>query len=210
MSFARRLAKRSIGRWVWLETYRCLRLLWKQAQAAAAPTDGFDFRLLERGKLALYGKAGEYDFSPRFLQGLASRDDLCFGAFADGKLVSYCFFALMPTAIDSYLRFHFPQRWIYAYKAFTHPSWRGKRLHQQVFLQALPEIGRWVRGIRDPLGFVTLVVTENVTSLNAFTRLGFMPFESFPVLRIASRRRLLSGLEEESRAFYIETTAEQG
>lgn len=207
MSFARRLAKRSIGQWIWLETYCCLRLPWKQAQMAASalgpPGGEIGFRLLERSELHMYGKEGGYDFSAQFLGGLASRDDLCFGAFAGGKLVGYCFFALRPTAIDSYLRFHFAERWIYVYKAFTHPAWRGKRLQQELFLRAMPSVGDWLRGLRDPLGFVTLVVADNKPSLRAFARLGFAPFESFPVFRIRSRPRLLLADEDERGAFCI-------
>lgn len=207
MNAARRLAKRSIGRWVWLETYRCLRLPWDEAQRAAAavsePGEGFVFRLLERSELERYRGDAQHDISARFLDDLTSRDDLCFAAFAGGKLVSYSFFALTPTAIDSHLRFRFPARWIYAYKAFTQPSWRGKRLQQEVFLRAVPEVGRWVHGLRDPLGFVTLVVGDNKASLRAFARLGFVPYDSIPVLRVRSRPRLLSHSEDQPRAFDI-------
>jgi len=183
LSFARRLAKRSFGRWIWLETYRCLRLPWKQAQAAgttaAESAVPVEVRRLERSDLQRYSNETEYEISPQFLDGIASRDDLCCGAFVGGKLVSYRFFAVRPTAIDSYLRFHFPLRWIYAYKAFTHPSWRGRRLHRQLFLRSLPEVGRWLHGLHEPLGFVTLVVTDNIPSSSALARLGFSPFESF-------------------------------
>jgi hypothetical protein len=211
-AMTRRLAKRAVARWVWRETYRCLRLPWNQAQSAAGdvgdPAVPVEVRALERSELALYGNESTYDFSPQFLHGIASRDDLCVAAFAGGKLVSYCFFAVKPTAIDSYLRFHFPLRWIYVYKAFTHPAWRGRRLQQLVFLRARPEVSRWLHGLREPLGFVTLVMADNPPSLNAFARLGFKPFESFSVLRIRSRPRLLSGSEDEGRAFYIQATEE--
>jgi hypothetical protein len=212
MKAARRLAKRSLGRFIWRETYQCLRLPWKQAQAAAAalsaPADATDFRLLERSELRFYGRGGEYNLSTRFLDDLASREDLCFGAFAGGKLASYCFFALSPTAVDAYLRFHFPPRWVYVYKAFTLPAWRGKRLQQEVFLRAVPEVACWVQGLREPLGFVTLVVTDNAPSLSAFARLGFRPYESFPVLRIRSRPRRPWGAEDQRRAFYIQAAEE--
>jgi len=214
MSFARRLAKRSLGRWVWLETYRCLRLPWKQAQdagtEAAQAAVPVKVRQLERADLARYASETEYEISPRFLDGIAARDDLCFGAFVDGKLASYRFFAVRPTAIDSYLRFHFPARWIYAYKAFTHPAWRGKQIHRQLFLRSLPQVGAWLPGLQEPLGFVTLVVSDNAPSRSALTRLGFSPFESFSVLRIRSRPRLVSPPEEDRAGFYIELTDKRG
>jgi hypothetical protein len=51
-------------------------------------------------------------FRAGFLAGIASRENVCFGVFTEGKLASYCFFAVMPTDIDAHLRFHFPPRWI--------------------------------------------------------------------------------------------------
>jgi hypothetical protein len=213
LSLARRLAKRSLAPWVWLETYRCLRLPWKQAQAvrpaAAESTVPVEVRRLQRSDLLPYSSESEYEISPRFLDGIAGRDDLCFGAFVGGQLVSYRFFAVAPTAIDSYLRFHFPPRWIYAYKAFTHPSWRARRLHRQLFLGSLPEVGRWLQGLQEPLGFVTLVVSDNIASSSALAHLGFSPFESFSVLRIRSRPRLVSPPEEDRTGFYIELTGTQ-
>ena len=210
MNFARRLAKRSIGRWVWLETYRCLRLPWKRAQAAEADAAALavpvEVRRLDRSDLQRYGSVAEYEISPRFVDGIAARDDLCLGAFVDGKLVSYRFFAVGPTAIDSHLRFHFPLRWIYAYKAYTLPAWRGRRLHRRLFLGSLSEVQRWLQGLHEPLGFVTLVVADNIASSRALARLGFSPFESFSVLRIRSRPRLVSPSKDEARDFYIELT----
>lgn len=210
LSLARRFAKRSLGPLVWLETYRCLRLPWKQAQAinpaAAESAVPVEVRQIERSDLARYASETEYEISPRFLEGIAARDDLCFGAFVGGKLASYRFFAVRPTAIDSYLRFHFPARWIYAYKAFTHPAWRGKQLHRQLFLRSLTQVGGWVRGLQEPLGFVTLVVSDNAASSSALTRLGFSPFDSFSVLRIGSRPRLVSPSKDDALDFYIELT----
>jgi hypothetical protein len=205
-------AARSLARrWLWVETYRCLRLPWKQAQIAAAAVAELSVpiavRQLQRSEIQRYSYEAVYNFSLRFLKGIASRDDLCFGAFAGDKLVSYCFFAAMPTDIDADLRFHFPQRWIYVYKAFTHPAWRGRRLQQQVFLRALPGVSGWLSGLSQPAGFVTLVMTDNVPSLSAFARLGFTPFESFRVLRVRSRPRLLSPSEDEPADFCVELKA---
>lgn len=205
MSRFGRLAKRSLGRLLWVETYRCLRLSWEQARVAAAePLLPVDVRRLERAELARYASVAEYEISARFLAGIAARDDLCFGAFADGKLVSYRFFAFQPTAIDAHLQFHFTPRWIYAYKAFTLPGWRGKQLHRQLFLRSVPHLARWVQGLREPLGFVTLVLRDNLSSTAALERLGFSPWESFSVLRLLGHPRLVSPASDEAASFHIE------
>lgn len=206
MRLARRLAKRALGRWVWLETYRCLRLPWKHAQAAAyhATPAALQFRAITRAELAACAGQGKHEFSAAFLQELAARDDLCLGAFAEGELVAHCFFAVMPTALDAHLRFYFPERWIYVYQASTHPSWRGRYLQQQLFGRALPHVGRWLHGLREPIGFVTLVGADNTPALRAFARLGFAAYDSFAVLRIASRPRVLSRPEHEHAGFRLQ------
>jgi hypothetical protein len=192
-SLARRLAKRLLAPLAWRETYRCLRLPWPEPGAAVASAP-FEVRVLDRSDLARYSREALYGISARFLDGIAARDDLCVAAFSAGQLVSYRFFALQPTDIDAHLRFHFPPAWVYAYKAFTHPAWRGRRLHREVFLRSLPEVGRWLP--RVPLGFVTLVLSDNEASAKALARVGFEPFTSFSVLRLFSRPRLVEPADE--------------
>jgi hypothetical protein len=212
-SLPRRIAKRSLAPLLWRQTYRCLRLPWKQAEAAAPaasePAIPIEIRHLHHAELARYGREPEYEISAPFIDEIAQRDDLCFGAFVDGKLASYRFFALQPTAIDRYLRFHFPARWIYAYKAFTLPSWRGKRLHRELFLGSLPALRGSLQGLREPLGFVTLVVSDNRPSLKAMMRLGFSPFESFSMLKVFSRPHLVSPSGDEAGPFCIQLTKDQ-
>jgi GNAT superfamily N-acetyltransferase len=198
---ARRLAKRLLAPLVWRETYRCLRLPWHERATppASAP---FEVRVLDRSDLAHYSREARYEISARFLDGIAARDDLCVAAFSGNDLVSYRFFAAQPTDVEAHLRFHFPPGWIYAYKAFTHPSWRGRRLHRELFLGSLPEIERWQRGSRNPLGFVTLVMSDNESSAKALARVGFEPFTSFSVLRVLSRPRRVTP-EDEAMQFRI-------
>lgn len=190
-SRARQLAKRLLAPLAWRETYRCMRMPWDEPAATAAASAPLDVRVLDRPELARYGRDAAYEISAGFLEGIAARDDLCVGAFSGSDLVSYSFFAKQPTDIDSHLRFHFPPGWIYAYKIFTHPAWRGRRLHREVFLRSMPEIKRWLPGARAPLGFVTLVLSDNESSAKALARVGFEPVASFSVLRVLSRPRLV-------------------
>jgi hypothetical protein len=194
-SLARRLAKRLLAPLAWRETYHCMRLPWPDPAEAAASAP-FEVRVLDRSDLARYSRETLYEISARFLEGIAARDDLCVAAFSGSQLVSYRFFALQATDIDAHLRFQFPPGWIYAYKAFTHPAWRGRRLHREVFLRSLPQVSRWLPGSRAPLGFVTLVLSDNAASAKALARVGFEPFTSFAVLRVLSRPRLVEPADE--------------
>jgi hypothetical protein len=172
-----------------------MRLPWPDPAEAAASAP-FEVRVLDRSDLARYSRETLYEISARFLEGIAARDDLCVAAFSGSQLVSYRFFALQATDIDAHLRFQFPPGWIYAYKAFTHPAWRGRRLHREVFLRSLPQVSRWLPGPRAPLGFVTLVLSDNAASAKALARVGFEPFTSFAVLRVLSRPRLVEPADE--------------
>ena len=207
-AFTRRAAKRLLGPLIWRETYHCLTLPWEQARAQAAQTTGptreADVRVLEREDLQRYSRESAYEISAAFVDGIADRDDLCLGAFVDGGLAAYRFFALRPTAIDAHLRFHVPPRWIYAYKAFTLPAWRGNRLHRELFVRSLPVVARWIGGLEPPLGFVTLVMSDNPSSAAALRRLGFGQVDSFSVLRVRRRPRLIGSSEESPAGFGIE------
>jgi hypothetical protein len=207
-ALAFRAAKRLLGPLIWRQTYRCLTLPWDQARALAAQASGpardAEVRLLEREELRRYSRENEYEISASFVDSIAGRDDLCFGTFVEGRLAAYRFFALRPTAIDAHLRFDFPPRWIYAYKALTLPAWRGNRLHRELFVRSLPEVGRWLGGLEPPLGFVTLVMSDNRSSAAALGRLGFRPVDSFSVLRVRTRPRVIAPSRQEPEGFRIE------
>lgn len=170
--------RRLLGR----EVYECLTLGWPGGPEAGAgsPDSGVRIRAVDRTELARLSDDAACGISQKFLCGIERMPDLCFGAFAGEALVSYVFFApASPIAIDARLQFEFPADWIYVYKAFTRPDWRGKRLLQQVFVQGMSDLG--------PHRFVTLVVAGNQASRKALERCGFQPMQRFPVWRVLSR-----------------------
>ena len=169
-----------------------MRMPWPGPAPTVAASTPVEVRVLDRSDLARYSRDAQYEISARFLDGIAARDDLCIGAFSGQDLVSYRFFAAQPTDIDAHLRFHFPPGWLYAYKAFTHPAWRGRRLHRELFLRSLPAVSQ----LHKPLGFVTLVLSDNASSAKALARVGFEPFTSFSVWRVLSLPRRISSEHE--------------
>jgi RimJ/RimL family protein N-acetyltransferase len=165
------------------EVYECLTLNWhgapgpRPATGAATETQ---VREVARADLVRFSVDPALGLSPNFLRTIHQRNDHCFAAFVGDAVASYVFFApTSPTAIDCRLSFQFPDGWLYVYKAFTVPAWRGKRLLPHLLLEAMRHLNR-----RD---FVTLVVSENHGSRRAFERCGFQPRERFPVWRILSR-----------------------
>lgn len=63
----------------------------------------------------------------------AARGDLCLGAFADGGLVGYCWFAFAPLPhLDGvWVRFGPDIAWVY--KSFVRPSHRGRRIARSLY-----------------------------------------------------------------------------
>jgi hypothetical protein len=166
---------------------------------------GVSVRAIERPELERLAQNPEHEISRRFLEGLASRDDLCVGGFIDGRLACYGFYsAAAPTDIDEALRFRFPAQWLYVYKGFTHPAHRGKRLRTRVLIGGMPAIAQWRGAHPEPAGFVTLVLSYNQPSLKALRRIGFEPQQSFPVLKLGGCTVLRVRDDDRASGFFIE------
>ena len=165
------------------EVYECLTLAWQGAaelQPATGAATATQVREVERAELARLSADTALGISREFVRTINERNDHCFAAFVGDTVASYVFFArTSPTAIDRHLSFQFPEGWLYVYKAFTVPAWRGKRLLPHLLHEAMRRLDR-----RD---FVTLVVAGNHGSRRAFERCGFRARERFPVWRLLSR-----------------------
>jgi hypothetical protein len=76
----------------------------------------------------------ELDLERAFVREALARGDLCFGALVGERLVSYAWRSLgaAPARDGMWVRVAPPFH--YAYKAFTLPAWRGRRLHVAVSL----------------------------------------------------------------------------
>jgi hypothetical protein len=76
----------------------------------------------------------ELDLDGAFVREALARGDLCFGALVGERLVSYAWRSLgdAPARDGMWVRIAPPCH--YAYKAFTLPAWRGRRLHIAVSL----------------------------------------------------------------------------
>lgn len=205
------LLRRLRGRlapWIAWQRYRRLTTRWSAARRARSavydPPLPVRIRPLERPELERFAGDPGCDISARFLERLEPRPDLCLGAFVGAELAGYAFVSAGPTQIDEYLRFHFPERWLYLYKAFMRPHFRGKRLLSHIFLGGVPLIEQWLGPIEEPIGFVTLVRSDNELSLKAFSRVGFRPEEDFAMLRLLSRPFLVAMPPVEPSGFFVE------
>jgi hypothetical protein len=135
-----------------------------------APPEGIEFRFLTPPELVRYACA-ENELDHTHVARLAAGHDLCFAALQQGRLASYGWYALgsIEGAHCDCVALSFPPHVTYMYKGFTHPDFRGQRLHAFGMRLALEELGR-ERGITS---IVSTVGWLNWASLKSCDRLGY-------------------------------------
>jgi ribosomal protein S18 acetylase RimI-like enzyme len=118
---------RVMSRLGWQAGVRVFRVFGRRLRAwtgAAAPR--VDCRLLpEREVLALCADP-VLDLVPSNVQAAYRRGDLCVGAFQDGELAGYCWFALAPAPHMDGAWLEFPEHVVYTYKSYVRPGFRGR------------------------------------------------------------------------------------
>jgi ribosomal protein S18 acetylase RimI-like enzyme len=106
---------------------RVFRVFGRRLRAWAGPTaPHIHCRLMpEREVLALCADAA-LDLRPSKVHAAYLRGDLCVGAFQDGELAGYCWFALSPAPHMDGAWLEFPDHVVYTYKSYVRPAFRGR------------------------------------------------------------------------------------
>jgi hypothetical protein len=127
--------------------------------------------------------------SLKFVEQALSRRDRCF-AICDGAVpVAYGWYSFQPAPIGlPGLVLRFNPRYVYMYKGFTHPRYRGRRLYAIGMTLALRYyLSRGFHGV------VSYVESTNLDSLKASSRAGCRRFGSLFVLKAFDHCVALSG-----------------
>jgi ribosomal protein S18 acetylase RimI-like enzyme len=145
--------------------------------------DRYRFGRLEEPTLRKFAASQDYELSDEFLREAFTRGDECYG-FLDGEeLAAYGWYTRRPTSLDRpQLVLHFSDRYIYMYKGFTHPAYRGQRLHAIGMTKALAVF--LARGYR---GLVSYVEATNFSSLRSCYRMGYSDFGTVAILGRGAR-----------------------
>jgi ribosomal protein S18 acetylase RimI-like enzyme len=99
---------------------------------------GFGSAFLTPAMLADAVAGPEFDLAADFLAGAAAKGDLCVALLDADGLAAYTWYSRRATAIDCPdLVLRFDPRYVYMYKGFTHPRFRGRRLYPVAVTQAL-------------------------------------------------------------------------
>jgi acetyltransferase (GNAT) family protein len=122
---------------------------------------------------------------------LAAGDE-CFAIRDGDTLAAYGWYSRAAIYfVSETLRFHFDPRWAYMYRGFTHPAYRGQRLHATGMTMALSALQ--ARGAK---GLVSTVERRNDASLKSCYRMGYRDFGTIYEVRVG---RLLGIRTPESR-----------
>jgi hypothetical protein len=112
-----------------------------------------------------------YGMTDQFIGRAMLKGDRCYAILDGDRLASYGWYSDQPTLINSELRLHFKPGWMYMYKGFTHPDYRGQRLHAIGMARALQTFVE--QGYQ---GLIAYVETCNFASLRSVDRMGFRNF----------------------------------
>jgi hypothetical protein len=138
---------------------------------------------LEPERVRALGRDSANAMPPEFLDEALGKGDECFAILDGEQVASYGWYATTPTAIDPPdLRLHFSAQYVYMYKGFTHPKYRGQRLHAVGMTRALESYqGRGYKGL------VSYVEANNFSSLKSVYRMGYTEFGRLTLIRLAGR-----------------------
>lgn len=132
--------------------------------------DDTEMRFLTPDEVATFAQDPQYDFKQSLVEKAELGTDLCFAGFVDGQLASYGWYSLAPEvpADDFGLKMTVPKNAAYMHNGFTHPDFRGRRLHGIGMGRALLAMAD--RGIEALLSDVDWA---NHASLRSCKRLGY-------------------------------------
>jgi hypothetical protein len=156
--------------------------------------DGITVRLVQAEELLKAARDPELKMSSEFVHRALGREDIAFGAFDGDSLVCYSWraFASIPQDDGVWVKFGPPYH--YAYKAFTLPSYRGRRILVAVALfsdSCLLERGRVAQVAFTEMHNFASLAAQKVTGSRRIGLAGyvkcfgmFIPFRTAAVKKI--------------------------
>jgi hypothetical protein len=145
-----------------------------------------------------YTRRPEYELSEDAVRrGFAKRDQ-CFGIRDGDTMVTYAWYShATEHDLSDTLRIHFDPLWVYMYRGFTHPAYRGRHLQAISMTMALASLRAC--GYR---GIVSAVQGGSHASLKTCYRTGYRDFGKVYEVRLGRLlRRSLIFHSPGSRAF---------
>ncbi len=137
---------------------------------------------LDAPALERYSMDPAYELDPAFVGQALAKGDRCFAILDGDTLASYGWYSGAETRITSELVLRFDPKWIYMYKGFTLPAYRGLRLHGVCMVSALREYTT-----QGKAGIVGFVEANNYSSLRSGYRMGYVDVGRVTALKALGR-----------------------
>jgi hypothetical protein len=178
------LQMRAVNRAVSFQILKGMTAVLSDIDRSLLEAPGLESRFATREELlaALARPEIAEEMSAEFVESALERGDECFALFDGDALVSFGWYSTQPTAIADDLRLHFDPAWVYMYKGYTVPAYRGQRLHGIGMSMALAACTE--RGAR---GLISYVRSNNFQSLRSIHRMGYRIFGDVFALRARGR-----------------------
>ncbi|MGH9868779.1 MAG: GNAT family N-acetyltransferase [Candidatus Polarisedimenticolia bacterium] len=144
-------------------------------------------RFLDERTLRRHAQDPMNEMTQRFLDQALEKGDRCMAILDDDRLAAYGWYSSKETAVTEDLALRFAPSWVYMYKGFTHPEYRGLRLHARGMASALMSYAE--EGRR---GLVSFVEANNFNSMRSVHRMGYRDVGRIVVMGALGRRWVLA------------------
>jgi hypothetical protein len=175
------LQQRAVNRVVPFQILKGMTAVLPDINPGLFETGGFVARFATKGEL-LDKATPEYEMTREMIEAALHKGDQCFAIFDGDRLASFGWYSNQPTNISEELVLHFDPAWVYMYKGFTHPDYRGKRLHgigMSLALRSYTDGGS--------RGLISYVNSNNFQSLRSIERMGYRIFGDIYLARLLGR-----------------------
>jgi hypothetical protein len=176
---------RGVNRLAPLMVLKCIAVHTVDRRFLQAP-GGYRCEFLDPERLLRLSENPEYQLGRDFLDEAIGKGDQCFAIFDAHRLASYGWYSIKPTKVNQDLELQFDKRYIYMYNGFTHPNYRGQRLHAIGKTMALDHYLN--QGYR---GTVSWVEANNVRSLRSCYRMGYRDFGEMYIIKLLRKYLIL-------------------
>lgn len=142
-------------------------------------------RMVDPESLRPYVARPDSMLTDAFLDEAGAKGDRCYAFFHGNVLASYGWYTSRPTRVHEIsddLVLHFDPAWVYMYAGYTHPDYRGRRLHAVGMSAALEALTR-----EGKKGLVSYVDASNDASLRSCARMGYETFGRVMILEVAKQ-----------------------
>lgn len=130
--------------------------------------DGMDMRFLTPAEVRAFSKNPDYDLDEPFIEESLANGDRCLAILDGDILASYGWYAKGPTKVTGEFNLNFTSDWVYMFRGYTNPAYRGKRLHAIGMARAAKIVTE--EGYK---GLTSIVASTNAASLKSVVRLGY-------------------------------------